>query len=181
MNVKSRIDHLRAAVPSNVGIVAVSKFHSKEEILEAYQAGQRLFGESRVQEVSCKYPSLPQDIEWHFIGSLQRNKVKYIVPFVHLIHSLASERLMWEIEKQGAAVGRKIACLLQLHVAQEETKSGFFPEECRRFLAQGQWKACRHVQLAGVMGMASNTEDTAQIRRRSPCPVLVQRRKGRLP
>ncbi len=164
MSVKFRIERLYASVPAGTQIVAVSKFHPAGEIAEAYDGGQRAFGESRAQELSDKYGLLPKDIQWHFIGSLQRNKVKHIAPFVHLIHSLDSERLMREIEKQGAALNRKIACLLQLHVAQEETKSGFTPDECRRFLAGSTWKECPHVALAGVMGMASNTENKKRIR-----------------
>lgn len=164
MSVKSHIDALREKVPATVKIVAVSKFHPADELLEAYNAGQRVFGESRVQELVPKQAELPKDIEWHFIGGLQRNKVREIVPFVHLIHSLDSERLMREIDKRAAAVNRKVSCLIQLHVADEETKSGFTPDECRQFLAAGSWRECKHVQLAGVMGMATYTDDTEQIR-----------------
>ncbi len=151
MNIKANIGKLRVSVPAGVKIVAVSKFHPNEEILEAYNGGQRSFGESRVQELVGKQPGLPGDIEWHFVGNLQRNKVKFIAPFIHLIHSLDSERLMLEIEKQAVTNRRTIPCLLQLHVADEETKSGFSPDECRRFLARGKWRDCTHVQLAGVM------------------------------
>lgn len=164
MTVQSNINTLRETVPESVKIIAVSKFHSNETILEAYNDGQRIFGESRVQELVPKQAELPKDIEWHFIGSLQRNKVREIVPFVHLIHSLDSERLMREIEKRASAINRKVSCLLQLHVADEDTKSGFSPDECRQFLAQGSWRDCKHVQLAGVMGMATFTDDTEQIR-----------------
>ena len=164
MSVRGNIDKLRESVPADVKIVAVSKFHSNDEILEAYNDSQRIFGESRVQELNAKQPMLPGDIEWHFIGNLQRNKVKFVAPFVHLIHSLDSERLMLEIEKQAAACNRKIPCLLQLHVADEETKSGFLPDECRRFLAKGKWRDCTHVQLAGVMGMATYTDDLKKVR-----------------
>lgn len=164
MSVRGNIDKLRESVPADVKIVAVSKFHSNDEILEAYNDSQRIFGESRVQELNAKQPMLPGDIEWHFIGNLQRNKVKFIAPFIHLIHSLDSERLMLEIEKQAAACNRKIPCLLQLHVADEETKSGFLPDECRRFLAKGKWRDCTHVQLAGVMGMATYTDDLKKVR-----------------
>ncbi|MDO5665102.1 MAG: YggS family pyridoxal phosphate-dependent enzyme [Bacteroidia bacterium] len=164
MSVRANIDKLRETVPADVKIVAVSKFHSNDEILEAYNDGQRLFGESRVQELTVKQPMLPDDIEWHFVGSLQRNKVKFIAPFVHLIHSLDSERLMLEIEKQAVASNRKISCLLQLHVADEETKSGFLPDECRQFLAEGRWRSCTNIQIAGVMGMATYTDDLEQVR-----------------
>jgi len=164
MSIQSHIDALRETVPQGVTIVAVSKFHPFAMVREAYEAGQRLFGESRVQELVEKQHELPRDIQWHFIGSLQRNKVKQIAPFISLIHSLDSERLMLEIEKQGAAHDRTISCLLQIHIAREETKLGFSPDECRQFLANGKWKECTHVQIAGVMGMATLTENEAQIR-----------------
>lgn len=164
MSVRANIDELRKTVPERVKVVAVSKFHPSEMIREAYDYGHKFFGESRVQEVTAKQPDLPNDIEWHFVGSLQRNKVKFIAPFISLIHSLDSERLMREIEKQGAANNRKISCLLQLHVADEDTKSGFSPDECRQFLAEGKWRDCKHVQLAGVMGMATFTDNMEQVR-----------------
>ncbi len=165
MNIAAHIQNLKESLPPQVKVVAVSKFHPTEQIREAYDAGQRLFGESRVQELVGKQQELPGDIEWHFIGSLQRNKVKQIAPFVSLIHSLDSERLMREIEKQGAAFERVIPCLLQIHIAEEETKSGFTPEECRRFLEEGSWKQCPHLQIAGMMGMATYTDEHEQVRR----------------
>ncbi|MDD2328043.1 MAG: YggS family pyridoxal phosphate-dependent enzyme [bacterium] len=165
MNIALHIRALKESLPPQVRVVAVSKFHPIEQIREAYGAGQRLFGESRVQELVEKQRKLPVDIEWHFIGSLQRNKVKQIAPFVTLIHSLDSERLMREVEKQGAACGRVIACLLQVHIAEEETKSGFSPDECRQFLEEGSWKECSHLQIAGMMGMATYTDDREQVRR----------------
>ncbi len=163
--IKENLDKLRKSIPKEVKIVAVSKFHPAETIQEAYNHGQRIFGESRAQELKEKYEQLPKDIEWHFIGNLQRNKVKYIAPFIQLIHSLENERLMLEIEKQGAANQRQIPCLLQIHIAQEETKGGFSPDECRQFLAKGKWKECPHVQLCGVMGMATFTDNEDQIRK----------------
>ncbi len=164
MSIQSHIDALRQTVPQDVTIVAVSKFHPSPMIVEAYGCGQRIFGENRVQELVEKQHELPRDIQWHFIGSLQRNKVKQIAPFISLIHSLDSERLMFEIEKQAAFHDRIIPCLIQLHVAEEETKSGFSPDECRQFLAKGVWRECAHVQIAGVMGMATLTENEVQIR-----------------
>lgn len=164
MSVKDNIDRLREEVPAEVKIVAVSKFHPIDEIMEAYDDGQTLFGESRVQELQDKHPELPQDIEWHFIGSLQRNKVRFIAPFVSLIHSLDSERLMREIDNRAAQNNRVIRCLLQLHVADEETKSGFSPDECREFLDSGNWKKYPNVEIVGVMGMATFTEDAEQVR-----------------
>lgn len=164
MSIRSHIDDLRETVSSGVTLVAISKFHPAEMVREAYDAGLRIFGESRVQELVGKKDELPEDIEWHFIGNLQRNKVKLIAPFISLIHSLDNERLMLEIEKQGAANKRVIPCLLQIHIAEEETKAGFSADECRQFLEEGKWKACPHVQLAGVMGMATFTDDENQIR-----------------
>lgn len=164
MSIRLNIEKLREKVSDEVKIVAVSKFHSAEELKEAYDAGQRVFGESRVQELVVKQKELPEDIEWHFIGGLQRNKVKQIAPFVSLIHSVDSERLMREIEKQGAANNRVIPCLLQIHIADEDTKSGFSPEECMAFLEEGKWRECEHVQLRGVMGMATFTDNKEQVR-----------------
>ena len=164
MSVRENIELLRRSVPENVKIVAVSKFHPVEQIREAYDVGQRIFGESRVQELVAKQAILPDDIEWHFIGTLQRNKVKYIAPFIRLIHSLDSESLMSEIDKRAAENNRIIPCLLQIHIARETTKSGFAPQECADFLAEGRWKNYRHVQLSGVMGMATLTDDAEQIR-----------------
>ena len=164
MSVRENIELLRRSVPENVKIVAVSKFHPVEQIREAYDVGQRIFGESRVQELVAKQVVLSDDIEWHFIGTLQRNKVKYIAPSIRLIHSLDSESLMSEIDKRAAENNRIIPCLLQIHIARETTKSGFAPEECADFLAEGRWKNYRHVQLSGVMGMATLTDDAEQIR-----------------
>lgn len=164
MSVKSNIDRLRETVSKNVKLVAVSKFHTVDEIKEAYNDGQIHFGESRVQEITEKQPLLPDDIKWHFVGSLQRNKVRFITPFISLIHSLDSERLMREIDKRAKSANRIINCLLQIHIADEDSKSGFSPDECRQFLAAGNWKKFTNVQLAGVMGMATFTDDTAQVR-----------------
>ena len=165
---KSVADNLRqvlAGLPQGVRLVAVSQFHPEEAILEAYGAGQRIFGESKVQEMSRKHDALPKDIEWHFIGHLQTNKVKYIAPYVSLIHGIDSYRLLSEVDKQGAKAGRTLDVLLQIHIAQEETKFGFTPDECRQLLADGAWKALAHVRICGLMGMASNTDDDAQVSR----------------
>lgn len=160
-----RIKEIRNELPEGVRLVAVSKFHPNEAIEEAYRAGQRIFGESKVQEMTAKYESLPKDIEWHFIGHLQTNKVKYIAPYVSLIHGIDSYRLLSEVDKQGAKAGRTLDVLLQIHIAQEETKFGFTPDECRQLLADGAWKALAHVRICGLMGMASNTDDDAQVSR----------------
>lgn len=150
-------------LPAGVRLVAVSKFHPAEAIREAYDAGQRIFGESKVQEMTAKHEMLPKDIEWHFIGHLQTNKVKYIAPYVALIHGIDSYKLLAEVDKQAGKAGRVIDCLLQLHVAQEETKFGFLPEECRTMLDEGQWKSLHNVRICGLMGMATNTEDMTQV------------------
>ncbi len=164
-SLQTRLDAIRATLPeSGVSLVAVSKFHPAETIAEAYAAGQRIFGESRAQEVREKHALLPADIEWHFIGHLQPNKVKYIAPFVSLIHAVDSLKLLREIDRQAARCGRVIPCLLQLHVAQEETKFGFTPEEMRSLLDGGEWRTLEHVRLCGLMCMASNVDDEAQIR-----------------
>lgn len=148
-----------------VALVAVSKFHPAPLIEEAYRQGQRIFGESRVQELQAKHEALPADIEWHFIGHLQPNKVKYIAPYISLIHAVDSERLLSEIEKQGAKYQRVIPCLLELHLAEEETKYGFSPEACSEMLEGGAWRELKHVQIAGLMCMATQTDDEAQVRR----------------
>ena len=148
-----------------VTLVAVSKFHPAPLIEEAYRQGQRIFGESRVQELQAKHEALPADIEWHFIGHLQPNKVKYIAPYISLIHAVDSERLLSEIEKQGAKYQRVIPCLLELHLAEEETKYGFSPEACSEMLERGAWRELKHVQIAGLMCMATQTDDEAQVRR----------------
>ena len=165
MPVADNLRQVLAGLPQGVRLVAVSKFHPEEAILEAYGAGQRIFGESKVQEMSRKHDALPKDIEWHFIGHLQTNKVKYIAPYVSLIHGIDSYRLLSEVDKQGAKAGRTLDVLLQIHIAQEETKFGFTPDECRQLLADGAWKALAHVRICGLMGMASNTDDDAQVSR----------------
>lgn len=156
---------VRQQLQGNVRLVAVSKYHAEAEILEAYHAGQRIFGESRVQELQVKRNNLPKDIQWHFIGHLQLNKVKYIAEYIHLIHAVDSLKLLEEINKQAGKYQRVIPCLLQLHVAQEETKYGFSVEECNDFLERGDWKDLENVRIAGIMCMATNTDDKERIRR----------------
>lgn len=145
-------------------LVAVSKYNPASSIQEAYEAGQRGFGESHVQELLEKQSILPQDIEWHFIGHLQTNKVKYIAPFISLIHAVDTIKLLHEINRQGEKNNRVIPCLLQVHVAQEETKYGFSFEECEELLVSGEWKQFSYVRLRGIMCMASNTDDMLQVR-----------------
>lgn len=146
-------------------LIAVSKTKPAEMILEAYQAGQRLFGENKVQEMVAKHEQLPADIEWHLIGHLQSNKVKYIAPFVSMIHSVDSERLLAEIDRRAAQNGRAIDCLLQMHIAQEETKFGFSEQEAEALLESTAFAQLQHVRVVGLMGMATNTDDEQQVRR----------------
>lgn len=150
-------------MPEGVRLVAVSKFHPASMIQEAYDGGQRIFGESHVQELVQKYEVLPKDIEWHFIGHLQTNKVKYIAPFVSLIHAVDSERLLKEIDKQAKRCGRVIPVLMQVHVAQEETKFGFLPDELLAFMQSGVWQQYENVSIEGLMCMATNTDNETQI------------------
>ncbi|MCY7353016.1 MAG: YggS family pyridoxal phosphate-dependent enzyme [Cytophagaceae bacterium] len=146
-------------------LVAVTKTKPVETLLEAYQAGCRRFGENKVQELVAKYEALPKDIEWHLIGHLQTNKVKYIAPFVHLIHSVDSLKLLQEIDKQATRNERVQDCLLQLHIAQEETKFGLSEAEAGELLRSDELAALRHVRVVGLMGMASNTASETQVRR----------------
>lgn len=165
MSIADNLKQVLAELPQGVRLVAVSKFHPNEAIEEAYEAGQRIFGESKVQEMTAKYESLPKDIEWHFIGHLQTNKIKYIAPYVALIHGVDTYKLLVEINKQAAKAERVVNCLLQIHVAQEETKFGFSPEECKEMLSAGEWKQLTHIRICGIMGMASNTDNAEQISR----------------
>lgn len=158
------LNEVRATVEQGVELVAVSKFHPAALIKEAYDQGQRIFGESRVQELQAKHEALPADIQWHFIGHLQPNKVKYIAPYISLIHAVDSYKLLAEINKQAAKHDRVIPCLLELHIAQEESKYGFTPEACTALLEDGAWRALKNVQIAGLMCMASNTPDMVQVR-----------------
>lgn len=163
--VADNLAHIRATLPAGVTLVAVSKFHPAEVLMEAYDAGQRIFGESRPQELTAKYNELPKDIEWHMIGHLQTNKVKYIVPFVSLIHSVDSMRLAEAINKEAEKCRRTVDVLLQVHIAQEETKFGWDAGELEHFLQNGELTALKNIRIRGVMGMASLTDDTVQVRR----------------
>lgn len=163
MSISQNIVQLKASLPANVTLVAVSKFHPAEALKEAYDAGQRVFGESRAQELTAKQKVLPGDIEWHFIGPLQSNKVKDIAPFIHTIHSIDSFRLLQEVNKQAAKNSRVIRVLLEIHVAQEDTKHGLTPDECRELLQNEQLDELGNIQIAGLMGMATYTDDTTLI------------------
>ena len=158
------LKEVKATIKPGVELVAVSKFHPAEVIQEAYDEGQRIFGESRAQELREKQATLPADIEWHFIGHLHPNKVKYIAPYISLIHAVDSLKLLNEINKQAAKHNRVINCLLELRVAQEATKYGMTPDECLALLESGEWRELKNVQIAGMMCMASNTDNRAQIR-----------------
>lgn len=158
------LKEVKATIKPGVELVAVSKFHPAAVIQEAYNEGQRIFGESRAQELREKHATLPADIEWHFIGHLQPNKVKYIAPYISLIHAVDSLKLLNEINKQAAKNNRVISCLLELRVAQEATKYGMTPEECLAMLESGEWREMKHIQIAGMMCMASNTDNREQIR-----------------
>ena len=163
MDIQANLKEVLDQLPEGVRLVAVSKFHPNEAIEEAYKVGQRIFGESREQELSTKYETLPKDIEWHFIGHLQTNKVKYIAPYIAMIHAVDSYKLLAEIDKQAAKHNRVIPCLLEIHIAQEETKYGFTFDTCRQMLEEGGWKQLKHVCIAGVMGMGTNTDDEKEV------------------
>ena len=163
-NITSNLLAVVQDLKEGVRLVAISKYHPAESIQEAYEAGQRVFGESHVQELVAKQQTLPADIEWHFIGHLQTNKVKYIAPFISLIHAVDTPKLLREIEKQADKNGRKVHCLLELHIAEEETKYGFSEQELIDFLEEGEWKTLSHVSIDGLMCMATNTDDEEQIR-----------------
>jgi PLP dependent protein len=164
MGVKENIEAFEKQLRNtDCKLIAVSKTKAVEMIREAYEAGMRRFGENKVQEMTDKAPQLPEDIEWHMIGHLQRNKVKYIAPFVHLIHGVDSLRLLKEINKQAKKLERQINCLLQIHIAQEETKFGLSREEVFELLESEEFKAMKNIKIVGLMGMATNTENEAQI------------------
>lgn len=163
--IAANIRALGSALPEGVVLVAVSKFHPVEALREAYDAGQRIFGESRANEMASKAAALPDDIEWHFIGHLQTNKVRTVVPHASLIHSIDSPRLLDAVDAEAVREGRRIKVLMQLHVAKEETKFGFTPDELTEYLTPGRVKALRATDIVGVMGMASNVDDEERIRR----------------
>ncbi len=163
MNIE-KYDEIWASLPAGVRLVAVSKFKPAEDISALYQHGQRVFGENHAQEMKAKHEILPQDIEWHFIGHLQTNKVKYIAPYVSLIHSIDSLDLLKEVNKHAVKNNRVIPCLLQFHIADEETKFGFTFEECAAMLNSSEFQELKNVKIHGVMGMATFTDDQEQVR-----------------
>lgn len=164
-DVAKNLHEVLDTLPDGVKLVAISKFHPKEYIEAAYREGQRIFGESHEQELAGKVQSLPKDIEWHFIGHLQTNKVKYIAPYISMIEVVDTVKLLKEINKQAAKYNRVINVLLELHIAEEESKYGFTPDACREFLKSGEWRELKNVHISGLMMMASNVEDKDQIRK----------------
>lgn len=164
-NVKENLRKVLSDLPEGVRLVAVSKYHPNEYLMAAYEEGQRIFGESHEQELKQKHATLPADIEWHFIGHLQTNKVKYIAPYISMIEAVDSMKLLREINKQATKYNRVIDVLLELHIAEEETKYGLTLDACRELLASGEWRDLKHVRICGLMMMASYVEDSEQIRR----------------
>ena len=163
--IEEKIRELRAELPEGVELVAVSKFHPAEAVLEVYRAGQRRFGESRVQELLAKIPQLPDDIQWHFIGHLQTNKVRSLMGKTAMIESVDSDKLLRLIDRESARAGVMTRVLMQIHVAREETKFGFYPEELFEWFADRRFESLTNTHICGIMGMASNTDDEERVRR----------------
>ena len=163
MSIKDNLENINLKIPSEVCLVAVSKTKPISDILEAYEYGQRVFGENKIQELVEKHNKLPKDIEWHMIGHIQRNKVKYMAPFVSLIHSADSYRLIKEINKQGKINNRVINCLLQIKIASEESKFGFTENEATDFLNSDEYVSFKNIKIVGLMGMATFTDDQRKI------------------
>lgn len=182
MSITENLKKIKQALPEGVVLVAVSKTKSKKEILEAYEAGQRIFGENRVQEMAEKWEALPKDIEWHMVGHVQRNKVKYMSEFVALVHGVDSFRLLKEINKQGKKENRKIPCLLQMHIAEEESKFGLDEDELQDILSSAEFDDLNNVEIKGLMGMATFTENENQIRKEFQfLNNLFEKTKDKLP
>lgn len=163
-DVKGHLRNVLTDLPQGVRLVAISKYHPNEYIQAAYDEGQRIFGESHEQELRQKVETLPRDIQWHFIGHLQTNKVKYIAPYITMIEAVDSFKLLKEIDKQAEKCGRVIDVLLEVHIAEEATKYGFPPEALRQMLSSGEWRELKHVRICGLMMMASNVDNEQQIR-----------------
>ncbi len=163
MSIAENLNQIKASLPAHVTLVAVSKTKPNAQIMEAYHAGQRIFGENKIQEMTQKWTELPKDIEWHMIGHVQRNKVKYMAPYVSLIHGVDSFKLLKEIDKQAKKEQRIIPCLLQMHIAEEETKFGLNKDELFEIVRSDAFKKLENVQIKGLMGMASFTDDSLQV------------------
>jgi len=164
VSIKENLHHIKSSLPKEVTLIAVTKTHPVDKLMEVYDAGHKIFGENKVQEMCDKYEVLPKDIEWHLIGHLQTNKVKYIAPFVRLIHSVDSLKLLQEINKQALKNNRIIDCLLQIYIADEETKFGLSFEEAEALINSEEMKKMENIRISGFMGMATNTDDQGQIR-----------------
>lgn len=164
-DIVANINKLRSQIPESVKLVAVSKTRTVNQILEAYNAGQKCFGENRVQEILLKKDLLPSDIEWHLIGHLQSNKVKFVVPFISLIHSVDSFKLLSSINSEASGIKRVVDCLLQIHIAREETKFGFTMEEIENMVISSEFSNLNNIRICGVMGMATYTSDINQIQK----------------
>jgi pyridoxal phosphate enzyme (YggS family) len=165
MSIKSNLSEIKADLPSPVTLVAVSKTRPVFELMEAYDAGQRIFGENKIQEMAGKFSEMPKDIQWHMIGHVQTNKVRIMAPFVTLVHGVDSLKLLGEIDKQAKKNNRVIDCLLQIHIAEEETKFGLDDNELAELLQSGDYKKLKNIKVKGLMGMATFTENTSQIRK----------------
>jgi len=163
MSIKNNLLEIKNSLPSHVTLVAVSKTKPVPDLLEAYDAGQRIFGENKIQEMADKHDQMPKDIEWHMIGHVQSNKVKYMAPFVSLVHGVDSLKLLAEINKQAKKNGRIIDCLLQMHIAEEDTKFGLDESELQQLLESEDFKQMENIRVTGLMGMATFTEDNGQI------------------
>ncbi|MCF6365814.1 MAG: YggS family pyridoxal phosphate-dependent enzyme [Bacteroidales bacterium] len=165
MSIQSNIKKIKSQIPDNVKLVAVSKTKPNEDIMQAYNIGHKIFGENKVQDLTEKYERLPKDIEWHFIGHLQRNKVKFIAPFVSLIHAVDSLRLLKKINEEAKKNNRTINCLLQIHIAEEDTKFGLNKDEVEQILENPEFDKLQNVKISGLMGMATYTKDKSQIKK----------------
>lgn len=182
MSIKEQLKNIKTELPDGVTLVAVSKTKPNEAILEAYEAGQRVFGENKVQEMVAKWETLPKDIEWHMIGHLQRNKVKYMAEFVSLIHGVDSLRLLKEINKQAQKHDRVIPCLLQMHIAEEDTKFGLDEAELKELIQSEEFKAMENIKIMGLMGMATFTSNQNQVRKEfSNLKSIFEKLKQELP
>jgi pyridoxal phosphate enzyme (YggS family) len=165
MSIKDNLLHIKSSLPAHVTLVAVSKTKPVADLMEAYEAGQRIFGENKIQEMTDKWEQMPKDVHWHMIGHVQTNKVKYMAPFITLVHGVDSLKLLAEINKQAQKNGRIIDCLLQVHIAEEETKFGMDEQELNALLSSEEFEQMENVKVVGLMGMATFTEDRQQIRK----------------
>ena len=182
MSIQVNLDKIKFQLPEGVTLVAVSKTKPNEAIMEAYEAGQRVFGENKVQEMVQKWETLPKDIEWHMIGHLQRNKVKYMAEFVSLIHGVDSLKLLKEIDKQAQMHNRIIPCLLQMHIAEEDTKFGLDESELNELINSEDFKGMKNIKIVGLMGMATFTSNENQVRKEfAHLKILFENLKQRLP